>query len=181
MVAAAGGYGYASTDMAAIKQRVFDEKADWVIYVTDAGQADHFKLVFAAARRVGWLPDAKSEQVKAGQQWLLHSWQGIGTRLTVHGQRQRQASADARVAFSSSPSCSPGAASPESSHHPALAVDLHMPTPLGIRSLLRLQGPRVSHVGFGLVQGEDGKKFKTRSGDVVRLVELLDEAKTRCK
>lgn len=42
------------------------------------------------------------------------------------------------------------------------------------------QGPRVSHVGFGLVLGEDGKKFKTRSGDVVRLVELLDEAKARC-
>jgi hypothetical protein len=39
----------------------------------------------------------------------------------------------------------------------------------------------VSHVGFGLVLGEDGKKFKTRSGDVVRLVELLDEAKTRCR
>jgi arginyl-tRNA synthetase len=38
----------------------------------------------------------------------------------------------------------------------------------------------VSHVGFGLVLGEDGKKFKTRSGDVVRLVELLDEAKSRC-
>jgi arginyl-tRNA synthetase len=36
-------------------------------------------------------------------------------------------------------------------------------------------------VGFGLVLGEDGKKFKTRSGDVVRLVELLDEAKSRCK
>jgi tRNA synthetases class I (R) len=42
------------------------------------------------------------------------------------------------------------------------------------------QPPRVSHVGFGLVLGEDGKKFKTRSGDVVRLVELLDEAKSRC-
>lgn len=42
------------------------------------------------------------------------------------------------------------------------------------------QPPRVSHVGFGLVLGEDGKKFKTRSGDVVRLVELLDEAKARC-
>jgi arginyl-tRNA synthetase len=38
----------------------------------------------------------------------------------------------------------------------------------------------VSHVPFGLVLGEDGKKFKTRSGDVVRLVELLDEAKARC-
>lgn len=32
-----GGFGYASTDMAAIKQRVFDEKGDWLIYVTDEG------------------------------------------------------------------------------------------------------------------------------------------------
>ncbi|KAF8073007.1 Arginine--tRNA ligase [Scenedesmus sp. PABB004] len=99
-----GGYGYASTDMAAIKQRVQDEKADWVIYVTDAGQATHFDMIFAAARRAGWLPPKGS-----------------------------------------------------------------------------LEAPRVSHVGFGLVLGEDGKKFKTRSGDVVRLVELLDEAKARCK
>jgi hypothetical protein len=34
----------------------------------------------------------------------------------------------------------------------------------------------VSHVGFGLVLGEDGKKFKTRSGDVVRLVEVRRRA-----
>ena len=32
------------------------------------------------------------------------------------------------------------------------------------------------HVPFGLVQGEDGKKFKTRSGDTVRLKDLLDQA-----
>ncbi|WIA09204.1 hypothetical protein OEZ86_011787 [Tetradesmus obliquus] len=99
-----GGYGYASTDMAAIKQRVQQEKADWVIYVTDIGQAPHFDMVFAAARKAGWLPEKGSAQP-----------------------------------------------------------------------------PRVSHVGFGLVLGEDGKKFKTRSGDVVRLVELLDEAKQRCR
>ena len=37
------------------------------------------------------------------------------------------------------------------------------------------------HVPFGLVQGEDGKKFKTRSGDVVRLRELLDEAVSRAR
>lgn len=35
------------------------------------------------------------------------------------------------------------------------------------------------HVPFGLVLGEDGKKFKTRSGDVVRLRDLLDEAIAR--
>ncbi len=96
-----GGFGYASTDMAAMKQRLTEEKADWIIYVTDVGQSVHFEMVFAAARKAGWLPvDDKAK-------------------------------------------------------------------------------PRVSHVAFGLVLGEDGKKFKTRSGDVVRLVELLDEAVSR--
>ncbi|KAI3424703.1 hypothetical protein D9Q98_008093 [Chlorella vulgaris] len=94
-----GGFGYASTDMAAIKHRIHEEKADWIIYVTDAGQAPHFDLVFAGAAKAGYLP------------------------------------ADRTV--------------------------------------------RIDHVGFGLVLGEDGKKFKSRSGDVVRLVELLDEAKKR--
>lgn len=41
--------------------------------------------------------------------------------------------------------------------------------------------PKVSHVGFGLVLGEDGKRFRTRSSEVVRLVDLLDAAKTRSK
>lgn len=38
---------------------------------------------------------------------------------------------------------------------------------------------RLEHIGFGTVQGEDGKRFKTRSGDTVRLVDLLDEAVSR--
>ena len=33
-------------------------------------------------------------------------------------------------------------------------------------------------VGFGLVLGEDKKKFKTRSGTTIRLSELLDEGTT---
>ncbi|MCA1903800.1 MAG: arginine--tRNA ligase [Cyanobacteria bacterium KgW148] len=37
----------------------------------------------------------------------------------------------------------------------------------------------VVHVPFGLVLGEDGKKFKTRSGDTVALKELLKEAVDR--
>ncbi|MBE9230177.1 arginine--tRNA ligase [Cuspidothrix issatschenkoi LEGE 03284] len=37
------------------------------------------------------------------------------------------------------------------------------------------------HVPFGLVLGEDGKKFKTRSGDTVRLRDLLDEAINRSR
>jgi arginyl-tRNA synthetase len=102
-----GGFGYASTDMAALKQRLSEEKADWIVYVTDAGQGGHFEQVFAAARKAGWLLEDK-EAVLQGK-------------------------------------------------------------------------TRVSHVGFGLVMGEDGKKFKTRSGDVVRLVELLDESVARCK
>lgn len=40
---------------------------------------------------------------------------------------------------------------------------------------------RVTHVPFGLVQGEDGKKLKTRSGDTVTLKSLLDESIDRVK
>jgi arginyl-tRNA synthetase len=35
------------------------------------------------------------------------------------------------------------------------------------------------HVGFGKIMGEDGKPFKTRSGDTVKLDDLLDEAEER--
>jgi len=40
---------------------------------------------------------------------------------------------------------------------------------------------RLEHVPFGLVQGEDGKKLKTRAGDTVRLRDLLDEAVERAE
>ncbi|QEY32829.1 arginine--tRNA ligase [Synechococcus sp. RSCCF101] len=43
------------------------------------------------------------------------------------------------------------------------------------------EGASVEHVPFGLVQGEDGKKLKTRSGDTVRLRDLLDEAVERAE
>jgi arginyl-tRNA synthetase len=43
------------------------------------------------------------------------------------------------------------------------------------------QGGRLEHVPFGLVQGEDGKKLKTRAGDTVRLRDLLDEAVERAE
>lgn len=41
--------------------------------------------------------------------------------------------------------------------------------------------PKVTHVGFGLVLGEDGKHFRTWNTEVVQLVDLLDEAKSRSK
>lgn len=40
---------------------------------------------------------------------------------------------------------------------------------------------RFDHVTFGVVLGEDGKKFKTRSGDTVRLIDLLLEAIAKAK
>lgn len=39
----------------------------------------------------------------------------------------------------------------------------------------------VVHVPFGLVQGADGKKFKTRAGVAPKLSELLDEARDRVR
>ncbi|MBN4066854.1 arginine--tRNA ligase [Simkania negevensis] len=43
------------------------------------------------------------------------------------------------------------------------------------------QKERLDHVGFGLVLGEDGQKIKTRSGDTVKLIDLLNEAVVRAK
>ncbi|GIF66286.1 arginine--tRNA ligase [Asanoa ishikariensis] len=50
-----GGFGYAATDLAALRQRVGDLHADRLLYVVDARQSLHFRLVFAAATRAGWL------------------------------------------------------------------------------------------------------------------------------
>ena len=38
---------------------------------------------------------------------------------------------------------------------------------------------KLTHVGFGKIMGDDGKPFKTRSGDTVKLGDLLDEAQER--
>ncbi|MEU9024375.1 arginine--tRNA ligase [Actinomadura sp. NPDC048394] len=92
-----GGYGYATTDMAAIRHRVRDLGADRIIYVVGADQSLHFQMVFAAARMAGWLPD----------------------------------------------------------------------------------GVRAEHAQIGMVLGTDGKRFRTRSGESVRLIDLLDEAVER--
>jgi arginyl-tRNA synthetase len=52
-----GGYNYATTDLAAIRYRVQQDGAQRIIYVTDAGQANHFAQVFQVAKRAGFLPD----------------------------------------------------------------------------------------------------------------------------
>ncbi|MFJ8002139.1 arginine--tRNA ligase [Streptomyces sp. NPDC096310] len=92
-----GGYGYAATDLSAIRDRVGNLNASTLLYVVDARQSLHFKMVFETARRAGWLND----EVKAVQ------------------------------------------------------------------------------LAFGTVLGKDGKPFKTREGETVRLVDLLGEAVER--
>ena len=39
-----GGYTYDTSDMCALKQRVEDERGEWLIYVTDAGQVTFLYL-----------------------------------------------------------------------------------------------------------------------------------------
>lgn len=54
-----GGYNYDTTDMAAIRQRISEEKGNHLIYVTDAGQATHFAMIFKAAEMAGYLDPQK--------------------------------------------------------------------------------------------------------------------------
>ncbi|MFZ3499515.1 arginine--tRNA ligase [Streptomyces sp. 5.8] len=96
-----GGFGYAATDLSAIRDRVGTLGATELIYVVDARQSLHFKMVFETARRAGWLNSEAEAEVKAVQ------------------------------------------------------------------------------LAFGTVLGKDGKPFKTREGETVRLVDLLDEAVER--
>ena len=52
-----GGFGYAATDLAAIRRRVRDLRPTGSSTCVDARQSDHFDLVFAVARKAGFLPD----------------------------------------------------------------------------------------------------------------------------
>ncbi|MGW1279557.1 arginine--tRNA ligase [Streptomyces tsukubensis] len=52
-----GGFGYAATDLSAIRDRVGKLGARNLIYVVDVRQSMHFKMVFETARRAGWLTD----------------------------------------------------------------------------------------------------------------------------
>ncbi|WP_239000852.1 arginine--tRNA ligase [Jiangella asiatica] len=52
-----GGYGYDTTDLATIRYRLEELRAGRILYVVDARQALHFRLVFETARRASWLAD----------------------------------------------------------------------------------------------------------------------------
>ncbi|MFC5186468.1 arginine--tRNA ligase [Actinomadura harenae] len=51
-----GGYNYDTTDLATIRYRSQELKADDLLYVVGAPQSLHFELIFAAAHEADWLP-----------------------------------------------------------------------------------------------------------------------------
>ena len=55
-----GGFNYDTTDMAAIRYRANEQRADRIIYVTDKGQEFHFKLVFAGGIKANFYDPAKT-------------------------------------------------------------------------------------------------------------------------
>ena len=52
-----GGFGYAATDLACIRDRVDSVRATQILYVVGAPQSQHLRMCFEVARMAGWLPD----------------------------------------------------------------------------------------------------------------------------
>ena len=52
-----GGFNYATTDLAAIRYRLAEDKVQRVIYPVGAEQTNHFAQVFQVGRRAGWLTE----------------------------------------------------------------------------------------------------------------------------
>jgi len=73
-----GGFGYDSTDMAALKYRLHTLKAKRIICITDKTQENHFKMCFQAANMIGWVDD---------NQKLEHI--GFGTVNDMTGKRYK--------------------------------------------------------------------------------------------
>ncbi|AGF85004.1 synthetase [Moumouvirus goulette] len=61
LVKSDGGFTYDTSDLAALKYRLFEEKADQILYVVDSGQSLHFNMIFETAIKFGW---CSSSQVK---------------------------------------------------------------------------------------------------------------------
>lgn len=51
-----GGFGYAATDLATVRDRFVQRHDDLALYVVGSPQAQHFAMVFAVALQMGWLP-----------------------------------------------------------------------------------------------------------------------------
>src|SRR5690606_18857584 len=52
------GYLYATTDLAAARYRLRVLGADWLVYVTDARQSQHFAMIFQTLRQAAWANEA---------------------------------------------------------------------------------------------------------------------------
>jgi len=62
-----GGYGYGTTDVAAIRYRTQELKANRLLYVIGSEQALHMNMVYAVAKQAGWLtPEISAEHVSIG-------------------------------------------------------------------------------------------------------------------
>ena len=62
-----GGYNYAATDLACVRDRVERLGADLLLYVVGLPQTQHFEMVFAVCRELGWLGHgAEAEHVAFG-------------------------------------------------------------------------------------------------------------------
>lgn len=61
-----GSYTYDTTDLAAIRYRLLEIKADEIYYVIDSGQTMHMKMIFEAAKMAGWLTVQKVKHINFG-------------------------------------------------------------------------------------------------------------------
>ncbi|MEY2473956.1 MAG: arginyl-tRNA synthetase [Actinomycetota bacterium] len=62
-----GGWGYGTTDMAAIRHRIRDLRGTRLLYVVDSRQSQHLNQVILAAQKAGWIaPPARAEHVNFG-------------------------------------------------------------------------------------------------------------------
>jgi len=83
-----GGYGYAATDLAAIRYRTQTLRGTRLLYVVGSTQAQHLAMVFAVAAQAGWLaPPARAEHVAFGSvlgtdKKMFKSRAGESVRLT---------------------------------------------------------------------------------------------------
>jgi arginyl-tRNA synthetase len=82
-----GGFGYAATDLAALRYRLDELHATRVLYVVGAPQAQHLAMIFEASRAIGWLQSsARVEHVAFGSVFgedgkMLRSRAGKPVRL----------------------------------------------------------------------------------------------------
>jgi arginyl-tRNA synthetase len=82
-----GGYGYAATDLAALRYRAQTLGGARLLYVVGAPQAQHLSMVFAVGAQAGWLAPARAEHVAFGNvlgpdKKILKSRAGEVVRLT---------------------------------------------------------------------------------------------------